>query len=53
MLMKNVSACFTLSGVVSWDEFHKYFLKQRGYDDQFIESHKDNHKGMPREVKGK
>lgn len=39
------------NGVVSWDEFHNYFLKQHGYDDEFIKNHKLNHKGMPRELK--
>lgn len=39
------------NGVVSWDEFHRYFLKQHGYDDKFIENHKHSHKGLPRELK--
>ena len=50
MLVDNVT-CY--SGEVSWDEFHMYFLKQHGYDDEFIKNHKHNNKGMPREVKGK
>ncbi|KAK8743276.1 hypothetical protein OTU49_001345 [Cherax quadricarinatus] len=39
------------NGVVSWNEFQQYFLKQHGYDDKYIEEHKKNHKGMPRELK--
>ncbi|KAK3864221.1 hypothetical protein Pcinc_030079 [Petrolisthes cinctipes] len=39
------------NGVVSWDEYHYYFLKQHGYDDEFIKDHMYNHKGMPREIK--
>lgn len=39
------------NGQVSWDEFHRYFLKQHGYDDKYIEDHKKDHKGMPRELK--
>ncbi|XP_042208651.1 45 kDa calcium-binding protein-like [Homarus americanus] len=39
------------NGMVSWDEFHHYFLKQHGYDDKYIQEHKKNHKGMPRELK--
>ncbi|KAG7153852.1 45 kDa calcium-binding protein-like [Homarus americanus] len=41
------------NGMVSWDEFHHYFLKQHGYDDKYIQEHKKNHKGMPRELKDK
>lgn len=39
------------NGVVSWEEFHAYFLKQHGYDDEFIKNHEHNHKGLPREIK--
>lgn len=39
------------NGVVSWDEYHRYFLKQHGYSDEYIDEHKENHKGMPRELK--
>ncbi|XP_068237144.1 45 kDa calcium-binding protein-like [Palaemon carinicauda] len=39
------------NGMVSWEEYHRYFLKQHGYSDEYIETHKENHKGMPRELK--
>lgn len=39
------------NGVVSWDEYHRYFLKQHGYDNKYIEKHKKDHKGMSRELK--
>ncbi|KAK7055020.1 45 kDa calcium-binding protein, partial [Halocaridina rubra] len=39
------------NGVVSWDEYHRYFLKQHSYSDKYIDEHKENHKGMPRELK--
>ena len=42
-----------LKGMVSWNEYHHYFLKQHGYTDEYISTHKENHKGMPRELKGK
>ncbi|CAL4117612.1 unnamed protein product [Meganyctiphanes norvegica] len=39
------------NGRISWEEYHAYFLKQRGYDDAFIKNHKENHRHMPREIK--
>lgn len=39
------------NGRITWEEYHVYFLKQRGYDDSFIKSHKENHRHMPREIK--
>ncbi|XP_047495307.1 45 kDa calcium-binding protein-like [Penaeus chinensis] len=39
------------NGMVSWEEYHRYFLKQHGYDDNYIDNHKKDHKGLPRELK--
>ncbi|XP_076044015.1 45 kDa calcium-binding protein-like [Oratosquilla oratoria] len=39
------------NGRVSWEEYHVYFLKHQGFDDEYIHNHKENHKGMTREMK--
>ena len=41
-------------GLVSWDEYHTYFLKSNGYSEDYIKQHAENdHGGLSRELKGK
>lgn len=39
-------------GLVSWEEYHQYFLKQRGYSQTYAESHDKHHPGLDRKTKG-
>ncbi|KAL7644170.1 UNVERIFIED_CONTAM: hypothetical protein RMT77_004996 [Armadillidium vulgare] len=39
------------NGVISWEEYFHYFLKNRGYSEEFIKEHYSSLKGMPRELK--
>lgn len=41
------------NGVVSWDEYHAYFLRKRGFDNKYVENHDEKrHKGLQRSIKG-
>lgn len=41
------------NGVVTWKEYHSYFLKKRGFNSKFIRKHDEKkHKGLQRAVKG-
>ncbi|GLH04286.1 Sdf4 protein [Gryllus bimaculatus] len=39
------------NGVVSWDEYHSYFLKQKGLNDKYVENHDKKHKDLDRALK--
>lgn len=40
-------------GLVSWDEYHAYFLREKGVPQGFIESHTEgNHVPLDRSAKG-
>lgn len=42
------------NGVISWKEYHTYFLKKRGFSNKYVESHDEKrHKGLQRSLKGK
>lgn len=42
------------NGVVSWEEYHTYFLKKRGFDEKYVKNHDEKrHKGLQRSIKGK
>lgn len=41
------------NGVITWKEYHTYFLKKRGFSDKYVESHDERrHKGLQRSIKG-
>lgn len=57
--VRNNVGLFTLidvnprNGVVSWKEYHAYFLKKNGFDDKYVENHDEKrHKGLQRSIKG-
>lgn len=40
------------NGVVTWDEYHAYFLRKRGFDNKYVENHDEKrHKGLERSIK--
>lgn len=39
------------NGLVSWDEYHAYFLRELGYDDAFIKQVKSHQKSLDRKTK--
>lgn len=39
------------NGVVSWDEYHSYFLKQKGLSEKYVENHDKRHKTLDRAMK--
>ncbi|XP_074025337.1 stromal cell derived factor mayday [Leptinotarsa decemlineata] len=42
------------NGVISWKEYHTYFLKKRGFSKKYVESHDEKrHKGLQRSIKGR
>lgn len=42
------------NGVVTWKEYHSYFLKKRGFSSKYVKKHDEKrHKGLLRSVKGK
>ncbi|KAF5294061.1 hypothetical protein FQA39_LY13535 [Lamprigera yunnana] len=39
-------------GVISWKEYHSYFLRKRGFSDKYIRNHDEKrHKGLQRSIK--
>lgn len=41
------------NGVVTWKEYHEYFLRKRGFSEKFVNSHDERrHKGLQRAIKG-
>ncbi|CAG9835298.1 unnamed protein product [Diabrotica balteata] len=41
------------NGVITWREYHTYFLKKRGFSDKFIGDHDEKrHRGLERSLKG-
>ncbi|CAG9862979.1 unnamed protein product [Phyllotreta striolata] len=42
------------NGVVTWKEYHTYFLKKRGFSDKYVDDHDERrHKGLQRSLKEK
>jgi len=41
-----------LSGMVSWEEYHTYFLQQKGFSREYAKNHDKKHKGLNRSMKG-
>ncbi|KAF5303096.1 hypothetical protein FQR65_LT08428 [Abscondita terminalis] len=40
------------NGEISWKEYHKYFLKKRGFSNKYIRNHDEKrHKGLQRPIK--
>ncbi|KAF7285214.1 hypothetical protein GWI33_011537 [Rhynchophorus ferrugineus] len=40
------------NGVVTWKEYHAYFLRKRGFSEKFVHSHDERrHKGLQRAIK--
>lgn len=39
------------NGLVSWEEYHQYFLKQKGYSKIYAENHDKHHSGLDRKTK--
>jgi hypothetical protein len=39
-------------GVVSWEEYHTYFLQQKGFSREYAENHDKKHRGLNRSMKG-
>ncbi|KAL1116570.1 hypothetical protein AAG570_005042 [Ranatra chinensis] len=39
------------NGVISWDEYHHYFLHQHGVDEEYIRTHNERHSGLGRSLK--
>nr|CAD7447801.1 unnamed protein product [Timema bartmani] len=39
------------NGLISWDEYHTYFLKQKGFANKYLENHDKKHKGLSRSMK--
>lgn len=41
-------------GLISWEEYHAHFLRQRGHDENYIEQHNEKkHVELDRKGKGK
>lgn len=41
------------NGVVTWKEYHSYFLKKRGFSRKYVDKHDERrHKGLQRALKG-
>lgn len=41
------------NGVITWKEYHTYFLKKRGFSSKYVQQHDERrHKGLHRSVKG-
>lgn len=41
------------NGVVTWKEYHAYFLRKRGFSSKYVKNHDEKrHKGLQRAVKG-
>lgn len=38
-------------GVISWDEYHRYFLKQQGFDSKYLKSHDKRHVELSRRLR--
>ncbi|XP_046396323.1 45 kDa calcium-binding protein-like isoform X4 [Ischnura elegans] len=38
-------------GVITWDEYHSYFLKGKGLSDDYAHKHDKRHKGLSRAIK--
>lgn len=42
------------NGVITWKEYHTYFLKKRGFSNNYVNKHDEKrHKGLQRSVKGR
>lgn len=42
------------NNLISWDEYHAYFLKKRGFNTDYIDKHDEvAHGGLKRPLKGK
>lgn len=42
------------NGVITWKEYHTYFLKKRGFSDKYVGNHDERrHKGLQRSIKGR
>lgn len=42
------------NGVITWKEYHNYFLEKRGFSKKYVENHDEKrHKGLQRSIKGK
>ncbi|KAE8740577.1 hypothetical protein FOCC_FOCC013911 [Frankliniella occidentalis] len=39
------------NGLVSWEEYHQYFLRQKGYSKTYVENHDKRHSGLDRKTK--
>ncbi|XP_046396322.1 45 kDa calcium-binding protein-like isoform X3 [Ischnura elegans] len=39
------------NGVITWDEYHSYFLKGKGLSDDYAHKHDKRHKGLSRAIK--
>uniref|UniRef100_A0A0A9XEV1 Calcium-binding protein n=1 Tax=Lygus hesperus TaxID=30085 RepID=A0A0A9XEV1_LYGHE len=39
------------NGVVSWNEYHDYFLSKHGVDEEYIRKHNEKHPGLGRSLK--
>ncbi|XP_039278902.1 45 kDa calcium-binding protein [Nilaparvata lugens] len=39
------------NGLVSWDEYHNYFLKQNSMPDEYIENHEEKHAGLDKKLR--
>lgn len=41
------------NGVISWKEYHTYFLRKRGFSKKYVKNHDEKrHKGLQRSIKG-
>lgn len=41
------------NGVVTWKEYHTYFLKTRGFSNNYVRNHDEKrHRGLQRSIKG-
>jgi len=43
---------FYVLGLISWQEYHQYFLQKHGMNESYIKNHDKKHKGLIRAVKG-
>lgn len=42
------------NGAITWKEYHTYFLKKRGFSNNYVQNHDERrHKGLQRSIKGK
>lgn len=48
MLTQNLSPL----GVISWAEYHKYFLLKNGISEDYVDNHNEKHEELQRSVKG-